>query len=140
MELAILILLVCILLLLIFYGFYFTKKINGIYIDVHNTIVQYMSNYDKRLSNHIDNVCKTLEALSNKFVDCVNKAGNQHCSFTKVAIEKSENYYYKSFKIVLEALKAYTDALDEFTEHVDNSIKEINCTKKKNNNKEIKVE
>ena len=140
MELAILILLVCILLLLIFYGFYFTKKINGIYTDVHNTIVQYMSNYDKRLSNHIDNVCKMLEALSNKFVDCVNKAGNQHCSFTKAVIEKSENYYYKALKIVLESLKVFSDDLDEFEEHIDKSIKEINCTKKKNNNKEIKVE
>lgn len=140
MELAILILLVCILLLLIFYGFYFTKKINGIYTNVHNTIVQYMSNYDKRLSNHTDNVCKALDALSKEFIDCINRAGNQHCSFTKAAIEKSENYYYKSFKIVLEALKAYTDALDEFTEHVDKSIKETNCTKKKSNNKEIKVE
>ena len=140
MELAILILLVCILFLLIFYGFYFTKKINGIYTNVHNTIVQYMSNYDKRLDTHSINVLKAFDALSNTFVDCINKVGNQHCSFTKAAIEKSENYYYKSFKIVLEALKAYTDALDEFTEHVDKSIKEINCTKKKSNNKEIKVE
>lgn len=140
MELAILILLVCILLLLIFYGFYFTKKINGIYTNVHNTIVQYMSNYDKRLDTHSINVLKAFDALSNTFVDCINKAGNQHCDFTKKAIDKSTNYYYKAFKIVLEALKAYADSLDEFAEHVDKSIKEINCTKKKNNSKEIKVE
>lgn len=140
MELAILILLVCILLLLIFYGFYFTKKINGIYTNVHNTIVQYMSTYDKRLINHSDNVLKSFDALSKTFIDSVNKAGNQHCSFTKAAIDKSTNYYYKAFKIVLEGLNAYADSLDEFAEHIDKSIKEINCTKKKNNNKEIKVE
>ena len=140
MELAILILLICVLFLLIFYCFYLTKKINSIYTDVHNTIVQYMSNYDKRLSNHTDNVCKALNALSKEFIDCINKAGNQHCDFTKKAIDKSTNYYYKAFKIVLEGLNAYADALDEFTEHIDKSIKEINCTKKKSNNKEIKVE
>ena len=140
MKLAILIILICILLLLIFYGFYFTKKINSIYTDVHNTIVQYMSAYDKRLISHSNNVLKTFEALSNKFVDSVNKAGNQHCDFTKKAIDKSTNYYYKVFKIVLEGLNAYADTLDEFTEHIDKSIKEINCTKKKSNNKEIKVE
>lgn len=140
MEFAILILLVCILLLLIFYGFYFTKKINSIYTDVHNTIVQYMSNYDKRLDTHSINVLKAFDALSNTFIDCINKVGNQHCDFTKKAIEKSENYHYKAIKIVLEALKAYADSLDEFAEHVDKSIKEINCTKKKNNSKEIKVE
>lgn len=140
MELAILILLVCILLLLIFYGFYFTKKINGIYTNVHNTIVQYMSNYDKRLSNHSDNICKALDALSKEFIDCINKAGNQHCDFTKKAIDKSTDYYYKAFKIVLEGLKAFSDDLEEFEEHIDKSIKDINCTKKKNNNKEIKVE
>ena len=140
MELVILILLVCILLLLIFYGFYFTKKINGIYADVHNTIVQYMSTYDKRLINHSDNVIKAIDALSKEFIDCINKAGNQHCDFTKKAIDKSTDYYYKTLKIVLGALNAYTDSLDEFAEHIDKSIKEINCTKKKNNNKEIKVE
>ena len=140
MELAILIILVCILSLLIFYGFYFTKKINSIYTDVHNTIVQYMSNYDKRLSNHTDNVCKSLSTLYKEFIDSINKAGNQHCDITNKAIDKSKDYYYKSFKIVLESLKVYADALDKFEEHIDKSIKEINCTKKKNNNKEIKIE
>ena len=105
MELAILIILVCILSLLIFYGFYFTKKINSIYTDVHNTIVQYMSNYDKRLSNHTDNVCKALNTLYKEFIDSINKAGNQHCDITNKAIDKSKDYYYKSFKIVLESLK-----------------------------------
>lgn len=140
MELAILILLICVILWLVFYEVYLTKKLNNIYTDVHNTIVQYMSNYDKRLSNHTDNVCKTLDALSKEFVDCINKANNQHCDFTKKAIDKSTDYYYKALKIVLESLTVYADILDEFTKHVDKNIKEINCTKKKNNNKEIKVE
>ena len=99
-----------------------------------------MSNYDKRLSNHSDNVLKAFDALSNEFVNCIHKAGNQHCDFTKKAIDKSTNYYYKAFKIVLEGLNAYADSLDEFAEHIDKSIKEINCTKKKSNSKEIKVE
>ena len=140
MELAILILLVCILLLLIFYGFYFTKKINGIYTNVHNTIVEYMSAYNRHLDTYSTNVCKAFEALFNKFVDYTNKAGNQHCDFTKKAIDKSTDYYYKAFKIVLEGLKAFSDDLEEFEEHIDKSIKDINCTKKKSNNKEIKVE
>ena len=99
-----------------------------------------MSNYDKRLSNYTDNVCKALNVLSKEFIDCINKTGNQHCDFTKKAIDKSTNYYYKAFKIVLEGLNAYGDSLDEFAEHIDKSIKEINCTKKKSNNKEIKIE
>ena len=140
MELAILIILICILFLLIFYGFYFTKKINGVSTDVHNTIVQYMSAYDRHLDTYSTNVRKAFEELSNTFVDSINKAGNQHCDITNKAIDKSKDYYYKSFKIVLESLKIYADALDKFEEHIDKSIKEINCTKKKNNNKEIKVE
>ena len=140
MELAILIILICILFLLIFYGFYFTKKINGVSTDVHNTIVQYMSAYDRHLDTYSTNVRKAFEELSNTFVDSINKAGNQHCDITNKAIDKSKDYYYKSFNIVLESLKIYADALDKFEEHIDKSIKEINCTKKKNNNKEIKVE
>ena len=157
MELAILILLVCILLLLIFYGFYFTKKINGIYTDVHNTIVSYMDTYNKHLSYSTDNLHKAFNVLSSKFSNCVGIITNQHCNFTNKAIEESENYYFtnkaimkvieksenyhhKAIKIVLESLKVFSDDLDEFTEHVDKSIKEINCNKKKSNSKEIKVE
>ena len=88
----------------------------------------------------MSDIKELVDKLSNKYTDCINKVGNQHCSFTKAAIEKSENYYYKAFKIVLESLKVFSDDLDEFEEHIDKSIKEINCTKKKSNSKEIKVE
>ena len=94
MELAILILLVCILLLLIFYGFYFTKKINSIYTNVHNTIVQYMSNYDKRLDTHSINVLKAFDALSNTFVDCINKANEDisTAAIQRVTAKLEETY------------------------------------------------
>lgn len=140
MELAILILLICIVLWLVFYEIYLTKKLNKMRDDIDAIISSGMTAHEKHLKYFMSDIKELVDKLSNKYTDCINKVGNQHCSFTKVAIEKSENYYYKSFKIVLEALKAYTDTLDEFTEHVDKSIKEINCTKKKNNNKEIKVE
>ena len=93
-------------------------------------------NFDKRIS-YLKYLCTN---SFKEFIDCINKASNQHCDFTKKAIDKSTDYYYKSFKIVLEGLKAFSDDLDEFTEHIGKSIKEINCTKKKSNNKEIKID
>lgn len=140
MELAILILLICIVLWLVFYEVYLTKKLNRMRDDIDAIISSGMTAHEKHLKYFMSDIKELIDKLSNKYTDCINKVGNQHCSFTKVAIEKSENYYYKALKIVLESLKVFSDDLDEFEEHVDNSIKEINCTKKKSNNKEIKVE
>lgn len=140
MELAILILLVCIILWLVFYEVYLTKKLNRMRDDIDAIISSGMAAHEKHLKYFMIDIKELVDKLSNKYTDCINKVGNQHCSFTKKAIDKSTNYYYKAFKIVLEGLNAYADALDEFEEHIDKSIKEINYTKKKNNNKEIKVE
>lgn len=140
MELAILILLICIVLWLVFYEVYLTKKLNRMRDDIDAIISSGMTAHEKHLKYFMSDIKELIDKLSDKYTDCINKVGNQHCSFTKVAIEKSENYYYKALKIILESLKVFSDDLDEFEEHIDKSIKEINCTKKKSNNKEIKVE
>ena len=140
MELAILFLLICIVLWLLFYEVYLTQKLNRMRDDIDAIISSGMTAHEKHLKYFMSDIKELVDKLSNKYTDCINKVGNQHCSFTKAAIEKSENYYYKALKIVLESLKVFSDDLDEFEEHIDKSIKEINCTKKKSNSKEIKVE
>jgi hypothetical protein len=140
MELAILILLICIVLWLVFYEVYITKKLNRMRDNIDAIISNGMTAHEKHLKYFMSDIKELVNKLSNEYTDCINQIGNQHCNFTKTAIEKSENYYYKALKIVLESLKVFSEDLVEFEEHIDKSIKEINCTKKKNNNKEIKVE
>ena len=140
MELAIFILLVCIVLWLVFYEVYITKKLNRMRDDIDTIISSGMTAHEKHLKDFMSDIKELVNKLSNKNTDCINQIGNQHCNFTKAAIKKNEDYYYKALKIVLESLKVFSDDLVEFEEHIDKSIKEINCTKKKSSNKEIKVE